>query len=354
MSHFSKIFATTLLASGSFMVSAPVFAEAKPTVIRLASPTVGTGNRPVSSGTFYATSQTKALLESEFKKDGIKIQWNNFKGAGPAINESFANNLVDVTWLGDLPAIIGKSSGLNTKVLLISGTKIDTYVAVPAGSSAKSLQDLKGKRVAIHKGTTYHLAAIKVLKKYGLTERDFRFVNMDTHAAQAALASGDIDAVWSASNLLTLEARGVAKIVYSTVKEPDLYGSSGYVLVNSTFEQKYPETVQRIVDVLVQEAAWESDPANKTALLKAWAQAGTPFAILNKAYANTNFNRYSSPLFDDYAVSLIKHNLKAGQELKLIRGTVDVDKWIEPKYLNNALKKYNLTNVWKPLSVNGT
>lgn len=225
MSHFSKILLTGLLASGSFVVSVPVFAEAKPTVIRFASPMVGTGNRPVPAGNSYATAQTKALFEQEFKKDGIKIQWSNFKGAGPAINESFANGLVDITWLGDLPAIIGKSSGLNTKLLLISGTKYDVYLAVPANSNAKSIADLKGKRIALHKGTNIHLAVGKILQKYGLKERDFRIVNMEAHTAQAALASGDIDGVWSGSNLLVTEARGISRVIYNTKNEPDILGT---------------------------------------------------------------------------------------------------------------------------------
>ena len=50
------------------------------------------------------------LLEEEFKKDGIKIQWTFLRGAGPAVNELFANGLLDSSHLGDLPSVVGRAS----------------------------------------------------------------------------------------------------------------------------------------------------------------------------------------------------------------------------------------------------
>lgn len=48
----------------------------------------------------------QGLLEEELKADGIKIQWNYLRGAGPTVNELFANGLIDFGFaLGDLPSI---------------------------------------------------------------------------------------------------------------------------------------------------------------------------------------------------------------------------------------------------------
>ena len=111
------------------------------------------------------------MLEKEFQKDGIKVQWNNFKGAGPAINESYANGLVDITWLGDLPALIGKASRLDTKLILAGGTHDNTYLVVAPGSSAKSWADLKGKRIGFFRGTSVHLALNQIIKNMDLLKR---------------------------------------------------------------------------------------------------------------------------------------------------------------------------------------
>ena len=347
MKTWSKILFTSAIAVATLVPAVQVFAaEAKPTVIRLASPLVGSGNRPVGYGSYYATTQTLGLLEKEFQKDGIKVQWNNFKGAGPAINESYANGLVDITWLGDLPALIGKASRLDTKLIAIGGTHDNTYLAVPPSSQAKTWADLKGKRIGFFRGTSLHLALYQIIKKYGLTEKDFRFVNVDGAVGYAALASGDLDAIFSNQSLFPVVDRGIAKIIYSSKKEPTNLQSSGYVLVSSKFEQKYPETVQRVVNVLVKQAAWESEQKNREALFKLWSKSGLSYSTFIRANEGVDLKQHSDPVIDAASISLLKQKLKAGQDLKLIRGNIDVDTWVEPKYVNNAIKSLNLQNVW--------
>ncbi|STV79480.1 alkanesulfonates-binding protein [Klebsiella michiganensis] len=53
-----------------------------------------------------------------FKPQGVEVQWQFFKGAGPAVNEALANRQLDFVYLGDLAAIIGKANGLPTRLLL--------------------------------------------------------------------------------------------------------------------------------------------------------------------------------------------------------------------------------------------
>jgi len=90
---------------------------AAPAVIRIGVPGVGIGNRPIIGGSSVATVALRGLLEEEFKAEGIKVQWNFVRGAGPAVNELFANGLADFGWgLGDLPSIIGHAGGLKTRI----------------------------------------------------------------------------------------------------------------------------------------------------------------------------------------------------------------------------------------------
>ncbi|MGL4605632.1 MAG: nitrate ABC transporter substrate-binding protein, partial [Iodobacter sp.] len=101
------VLALTLISAASWADPAKV--------IRIGVATTGTGGRPVFGGASIASANVRGLLEEEFKKDGIKVEWNFFKGAGPAVNEAIANKLLDFAWQGDLPAIVGKSGGLKTK-----------------------------------------------------------------------------------------------------------------------------------------------------------------------------------------------------------------------------------------------
>src|SRR6185295_5000513 len=117
-------------------------AEDKPAVIRIANPGVGIGGRPVVATGPWSLLHLKGALEEEFKADGIKVEWTFLRGAGPAVNELYANGLADFSPLGDLPFIVGQASGLKRKVLASSFIRGNTYLVVPADSSIQSLKDL--------------------------------------------------------------------------------------------------------------------------------------------------------------------------------------------------------------------
>jgi len=123
-----------LAAIGLAAAALPAAAQNKPTEIRIGVPSAGTGGRPLSGGSIYSTAHLIGTLEDEFKADGIKIKWIFFPGAGPALNEAFANNGVDFGGHGDLPLIVGGSTGLKRKIVLASSRFDDAYLVVPADS----------------------------------------------------------------------------------------------------------------------------------------------------------------------------------------------------------------------------
>lgn len=347
-----------ILAGLVASVLAPLAALAAdpPKVIRLGFPQVGTGNRPVAGGSNWATLQNKGALEQEFKADGIRIEWNNFKGAGPALNEAIANKLIDVFMIGDLPGLVGKSSGLKTKVIAADNRRSAYAIGVPADSPARSIEDLKGKKVAVFKGTALQLGFGKFLTRHGLSEKDFRVINMDSNTATAALATKDVDAVFtSPSQLFPLEDRGVAKVIYNERQDPASANDRGLVSVLTTedFEKAHPDILQRIVNVYVREAAWSADEKNRTTLLQTWAKSGTPYSAYKRDFEGQSLKEALSPLLDDEFVATIQRNVTETQKLKLIRGSVDAPSWVERKYLDAALKHNGLTNFWTPLDASG-
>jgi hypothetical protein len=69
-----------------------------------------------------------------------------------ALQESYeiadANGLADFSLLGDLPSIVGRASGLKTRILAATAIRQNTYIAVPADSTVQNVKDLRGRRVA--------------------------------------------------------------------------------------------------------------------------------------------------------------------------------------------------------------
>ncbi len=128
----------------------------------------GEGGKPKVVEALLQSAHLRGVFRQEFKKDGIKVNWLFFPGAGPATNEALANGKVDFALHGDLPSLVGRSTGLKTKVLFSTGRFGPTYVVVPAGSNAKSFADLKGKKFSVFKGTNGQIVFNRVLAKIWL------------------------------------------------------------------------------------------------------------------------------------------------------------------------------------------
>ena len=348
MKLFSKKLAKTFLALSALGLSLQLHA-ANPKEIRISLSGAGEGGKPRIGNVSIATAQARGVLEQEFKKDGIAVKWLFFPGAGPATNEALANGKVDFAYHGDLPSLVGRSTGLKTKVLFSTGRFGPVYVVVPADSNAKTVADLKGKKFSVFKGTAGQIVYARVLAKYGLTERDVRSISQDSYSARTALATGDIDA--TITSPFSLQARGVAKTLIE-IKDPKVSGLSHF-WVTESFEKQYPEIVQRVVTTLIKQAQWSSEEANRVAQYKLWSQSGIPLVDYQKTWDGWNLKDRNSPLLDEFHRSQIDSALKIAKDAKLIRRDVDTKTWYEPKYLNNALKELNLQNYWRQFNANG-
>jgi ABC-type nitrate/sulfonate/bicarbonate transport system substrate-binding protein len=105
---------------------------------------------------------------------------------GPIINEGFASGTIDIASYGDLPSIIANAAGVRTELIVPSGRGSDTHLLVPPDSSAQSILDLKGKRIAIHRGRPWELPFSRLIDSVGLrapAHREHRFQRIvNTHS----------------------------------------------------------------------------------------------------------------------------------------------------------------------------
>jgi len=322
--------------------------------IRIGYAAIGAENRPFSEGTSAATARAGNYLEDEFKSDpNIRIEWYFFKGAGPAINEGFANDQLDFAYQGDLPAIVGRANGLKTKFLLASGARKPLYLVVPKGSSIKGVADLKGRKVAIARGTNGHLAAIKILEANGVRERDIQSLNLDQAGTAAALASKDVDAAFGDTALIELAEKGMADIIYTTKGQNPAFGRNAGIVARDAFIEAHPEITQRVVNAFVRAAKWSSDEANRGELLELWGKSGTPVPILAEFFAGDTLAYRNSPLIDPLLLAQYQEQAEKSVAYNLIRHKVDLSGWFEPKYLSSALKTLGLEANWTPYDADG-
>jgi sulfonate transport system substrate-binding protein len=348
MRLFLSFFAALTLLLGFAEVAG---ADQKPTVIRIGYPGAGSGGRPLSSGTYITLAHQLGTLEKELQADGIKIQWTFFPGAGPQLNEALANKQLDFALLGDLPLVVGRSTGLKHKIVLAGQRLYPFYVTVPVDSSATSITDLKGKKFGVFKGTVQQLVVNRLLERYNLTERDVRLIAMDSETQRTTLATKDVDATLAAP--FDLQARGVAKILFEARNDPPLFYVST-IFAEEEFEKKYPQIVQRLVTALVKVAHYQSEEKNRAEVFRIWSRDGiTPYGDYLKVYEGISLRAPSSPLLDDYYRAQLQRAIDDSKRFKLIRKDVSLDGWIEPKYLEHALKELKLENYWAEFDTTG-
>ena len=96
---------------------------------------------------------------------GISVTWVEFT-AGPPLVEALNVGAINVGWTGDAPPIFGQSAGSAiVYVAALPGNGEGEAIVTKADSSIKSVADLKGKKVAVGKGTSAHNLLIAALEK---------------------------------------------------------------------------------------------------------------------------------------------------------------------------------------------
>jgi sulfonate transport system substrate-binding protein len=329
---------------GSFAL--PSRAAARPEVVRFGVSTAGVGDPPRVAAGWLSVAQSKGYVEQALKQDNIRVEWTFFKGQGPAVNEALSNDQLDFTTLGDLPSIVGRSVGIKTRLVLVTNARSSAYVAVRPDSDVRSIQALRGKRVAFHKGTATQLVANRIFEQNGLTERDFKVINLEPASTMAAFASGDVDGIIGSLSLATLQEKGLARVIYDT-RQNAKATSGGHILVREAFGNEHPALTQKVVTALVRAAHWASLDTNRTEVIRLWASAGSiSTATYEAEFRGVPLSHRLSPQFDPFVVASDRLAVEDAFRYKLIRRKFDVDGWIDRRYADQALKDLQLERFW--------
>ena len=305
--------------------------------IRIAVPDLSAGSQH-SGGGITDVLREQQIFEKAFADQGIKIQWNYFKGAGPVINEAFANGQVDMAYLGDLGSIVGKAGGLDSRVVAVAARGVAHYLAVPVDSQIQSMADLKGKRVGLFRGTAAQLSFIGALQTAGLTEKDISVINLDFAAASAALAAKQIDATWGGINVLALREREQARVPVSTRHLNGAGELAGLLLVSQKIIDQHPQWVDKIVQVQREAAAWASDPQNRDAYIQLLAdQAAYPANLLRADLEDAPpLSVLLSPELTPGFTAQLKQAIASAMNARLIRRDIGVEQWLAPQFLQHS------------------
>ncbi|WP_245421982.1 aliphatic sulfonate ABC transporter substrate-binding protein [Rhodoplanes serenus] len=219
----------------------------------------------------------QGLLEKEFAKDGITIRWVQSLGSNKALEFLNAGS-IDFGSTAGSAALVARINGNPIKSIYVYSRPEWTALVTRKDSPVATVADLKGKRVAVTRGTDPHIFLVRALLDTGLSERDIRPVLLQHPDGKTALIRGDVDA-WAGLDpmMAQAEVEDGAKLFY---RKPEA-NTWGILNVREAFLKDHPELVRRVLAVY--EEARRQALADPAALKRTFAAVTKlPDAVVEK------------------------------------------------------------------------
>ncbi len=187
----------------------------------------------------------RSLLEQEFAKDGIRIRWVQTLGSNKALEFLNAGS-IDFGSTAGAAALIGRINGNPIKSVYVFSRPEWTALVTRHDTSIAKVEDLKGKRVAVTRGTDPHIFLVRALHSVGLTEKDIVPVLLQHPDGKIALIRGDVDA-WAGLDPMMAQAQveDGARLFYRN-KDAN---SWGILNAREEFLKNYPDLTRRVLSV---------------------------------------------------------------------------------------------------------
>ncbi|CAO3439319.1 aliphatic sulfonate ABC transporter substrate-binding protein [Azospirillum argentinense] len=185
----------------------------------------------------------KGWLEEDLKKDGIAVRWVLSLGSNKALEFLNAGSL-DFGSTAGAAALIARINGNPIKSVYVYSKPEWTALVTGPNSAITKVEDLKGKRVAVTRGTDPHIFLVRTLARHKLTDKDIKLVLLQHQDGRLALEKGDVDA-WAGLDPLMAQAEidNGATLFYRNAAA----NTWGVLNVREEFATQQPELVARVL-----------------------------------------------------------------------------------------------------------
>ena len=230
-------------------------------------------------GTFLLL-KARGLLEKKLAPLGYGVEWTEFPG-GPQLLEALNVGALDFGITGEAPPIFAQAAGAPlTYVANEPAAPLSEAILVPKDSPLHSLADLKGKTLALNKGSNVHYLLVKALEKAGIRYTDVKPVFLKPSDARAAFEHGDVDAwaIWDpfqASAEVAIQARTLAS-------GEGIASNRQFYLGEQKFVEAHPDVVKALVESIREIDAWAGSNVDAAATELSPA-VGIPVPVLKLA-----------------------------------------------------------------------
>ena len=230
--------------------------------------------------------KSRGTLEKKAEALGYKVTWIEFP-AGPQLLEALNVGAIDFGNTGEAPPIFAQAAGAPfVYVGYEPAAPKGEAILVPKDSPIKTLADLKGKKVALNKGSNVHFLLAKALEKGGVAYAEVQLAYLTPADARAAFERGAVDAwvIWDPFLAAAEAATGARTLADGT----GLVSNYQFYLSTRTFAAGNPKAVQAVLDELREVDNWvQKDP--KAAAAQLSGPTGIPAPVLEVAITRQNY-----------------------------------------------------------------
>ncbi|MCI1858196.1 MAG: aliphatic sulfonate ABC transporter substrate-binding protein [Sporolactobacillus sp.] len=278
-------------------------------------------------------AKEKGWFEAAYKQENAKVKWTEFQSGPPQIEAISAGHL-DFSGVGNSPVISAQAANIpfteiaNTR----TGGKSDALL-VHKGSAIKRIKDLKGKKIAVAKGSSGFNLLYKTLEKAGLKDSDVQIIQLQPDEAQSAFNAKKVDAwaIWEP--FVSFETIQHQAVVLTDEGRLD-YLSPSFLLVRTQFAKDHPELVVTFLKVYEKARLWQNKHFDQSVAIYAKAKKLDKRVVARSLKNNPSIN---SPI-SNKIIRAQQQTADFQYGLKIIKQKIDTGKVVDNQYIKKALK----------------
>lgn len=266
----------------------------------------------------FIVLKARGSLEKRLAAEGVTVQWLEFPG-GPQLLEGLNAGAVDIGTVGETPPIFAQAGGVD---FVYIGSEPPApkgeAIVVPADSSIRTVADLRGKRVALNRGSNVHYLLVKALEQAKVGYSEIVPAYLAPADARAAFVQRGVDAwvIWD-PYYAAAQTQAKARVL---VDGEGLVRNTQYYIASRKFAAAQPQLVHTLLDEVTKIDAWARDniPAVATQL--------SPLVDLDTATLEIALKRqsYGVQRIDDATLAYQQQIADTFTNLKLIPRKLDV------------------------------
>ncbi|WP_248323073.1 sulfonate ABC transporter substrate-binding protein [Caballeronia sp. Sq4a] len=205
----------------------------------------------------FVVLRARGTLEKRLAPQGVTVQWLEFP-AGPQLLEGLNAGAVDIGTVGETPPIFAQAAGVD---FVYVGSEPPApraeAIVVPKDSNIRAVAQLRGKKIALNKGSNVHYLFVEALKKAGLSYADVQPVYLAPADARAAFVQGSVDAwvIWD-PYLAAIERQANAR---QLADGTGLVRNIQYYVATRKFAAGQPQIVRAVLEELDHVDRWARD-----------------------------------------------------------------------------------------------